>query len=62
MHTMTNTETPRTLDETMTLICRAVPNLKTSQLLAIAEALDPMPADIQAMTDRELLEALEATP
>jgi hypothetical protein len=46
----------------MTLICRAVPNLKTSQLLAIAEALDPMPADIQAMTDRELIEALEATP
>jgi len=59
---MTNTETPRTLDETMTLICQAVPNLKTSQLLAIAEALDPMSADIQAMTDRELLEALEATP
>lgn len=44
-------EMPQTLDETMSRISRAAPNLKTSQLIAICEELEPMFDDGEELCD-----------
>ena len=50
-----------TANDLMSAICKACPDLTSSQLFDIAEAIDPIPQHIKDMSDEELLEELGIT-